>query len=89
MPKFPAGAPKQRVVRAFELLGFRIIRKREHISMAARLPCAEPSQTQSLNTQNHLHTSGNLARRVSAGIRGIVIGQLVLDLPSGGSKNGD
>ena len=33
MPKFPIDAPKQRVVKALELLGFRLIREREHLSM--------------------------------------------------------
>ena len=33
MPKFPVAAPNRKVVRAFELLGFRIVREREHISM--------------------------------------------------------
>ena len=33
MTHFPADAPKRKVVRAFELLGFRIVREREHISM--------------------------------------------------------
>lgn len=34
MPKFPVDAPKRRVVKAFESLGFRMIREREHIVMA-------------------------------------------------------
>jgi predicted RNA binding protein YcfA (HicA-like mRNA interferase family) len=33
MPKFPVDAPKQRVIKTFEILGFKIIREREHISM--------------------------------------------------------
>ena len=33
MPKFPTDAPKQRVIKTFEILGFKMIREREHISM--------------------------------------------------------
>lgn len=33
MPKFPVDAPKAKVVKALELLGFRVIREREHIAM--------------------------------------------------------
>jgi hypothetical protein len=33
MPKFPIDAPKRQVLRAFEFLGFHIVREREHISM--------------------------------------------------------
>src|SRR5439155_18590081 len=33
MPKFPVDAPKRKVVRALEILGFRIIREHEHIAM--------------------------------------------------------
>lgn len=33
MPKFPVDAPKRKAVRAFELLGFRVLREKEHISM--------------------------------------------------------
>jgi hypothetical protein len=33
MEKFPVDVPKQKVKKTFELLGFRIIREKEHISM--------------------------------------------------------
>lgn len=33
MDKFPADASKQKVVRALQELGFRMVREREHISM--------------------------------------------------------
>jgi predicted RNA binding protein YcfA (HicA-like mRNA interferase family) len=33
MPKFPIDAPKQRVIKSLEILGFRVIREKEHISM--------------------------------------------------------
>lgn len=34
MLKFPTDAPKQKVVRALERLGFVVVREREHIAMA-------------------------------------------------------
>ncbi|MFH1825213.1 MAG: type II toxin-antitoxin system HicA family toxin [Candidatus Firestonebacteria bacterium] len=33
MVKFPVDAPKRKVVKAIEILGFRIVREKEHISM--------------------------------------------------------
>jgi len=33
MVRFPVDAPKQKVIRALEALGFRVVREREHISM--------------------------------------------------------
>lgn len=33
MPKFPIDAPKQRAIKTFQILGFRMVREREHISM--------------------------------------------------------
>ncbi len=38
MDKFPVDAPKRRVVKALESLGFHIVREKEHISMARENP---------------------------------------------------
>ena len=38
MAKFPVDAPKQRVIKALGILGFRIIREKEHISMVRENP---------------------------------------------------
>jgi predicted RNA binding protein YcfA (HicA-like mRNA interferase family) len=38
MTKFPIDAPNGRVIKTFESLGFRLIRKREHIAMLRENP---------------------------------------------------
>ncbi|HXJ92810.1 MAG TPA: type II toxin-antitoxin system HicA family toxin [Terriglobia bacterium] len=51
MPKFPVDAPKRRVLKALERLGFRVLREREHISMirenadGSKTPLTMPNHT--------------------------------------------
>jgi predicted RNA binding protein YcfA (HicA-like mRNA interferase family) len=49
MAKFPVDAPKRRVVRAFERLGFRLVREAQHVAIVrdnpdgTRTPLTMPS----------------------------------------------
>ena len=38
MPKFPVDAPKKRVLKTFQILGFEIVRDAEHIAMVRQNP---------------------------------------------------
>ncbi len=52
MMKFPVDAPKKRVVKTFESLGFQIVREREHIAMirenldGTKTPLTMPNHSQ-------------------------------------------
>jgi predicted RNA binding protein YcfA (HicA-like mRNA interferase family) len=61
MPRFPTDAPKNRVVRALEQLGYRIIRERNHICMARENPDGSRNV---LVLPNHRRIKGSTLRRI-------------------------
>jgi len=68
MAKFPVHAPKRRVLKALERLGFRLVREHEHIAMAR--DNADGTQTP-LTMPNHRRIKGSTLRVVctQAGIK--------------------
>lgn len=61
MSKFPIDAPKNKVLRALGLLGFRIVREREHIAMVR--DNADGTQTP-LTIPNHPRLKGSTLRTI-------------------------
>jgi predicted RNA binding protein YcfA (HicA-like mRNA interferase family) len=63
MAKFPVDAPKRRVVKTLEALGFRLVREREHIAMVRENP--DGSHTP-LTMPNHPRIKGSTLRAICA-----------------------
>ncbi|HEB66272.1 MAG TPA: type II toxin-antitoxin system HicA family toxin [Chloroflexi bacterium] len=61
MAKFPVDAPRRKVIRAFERLGFRLIREGNHIAMLRENP--DGSRTP-LTMPNHRTIKGSTLRTI-------------------------
>lgn len=63
MRKFPVDAPKRRAVKAFERLGFRMVREKEHISMVRDNPDGTKTP---LTMPNHPRIKASTLRTICA-----------------------
>jgi predicted RNA binding protein YcfA (HicA-like mRNA interferase family) len=61
MPKFPVDAPKRRVIKTLEALGFQLITQREHIAMLRQN--SDGTKTP-LTLPNHPNIKGSTLRTI-------------------------
>ena len=62
MRRFPVDVPRRKAIRAFELLGFQIVRRGQHISMVRENP--DGTRTP-LTMPNHLRIKAATLRTIS------------------------
>jgi len=66
MPKFPVDAPRGRVLRTLQRLGFRLVREREHIAMVRE---NEDGSRTPLTLPNHSRIKGSTLRTICSQAR--------------------